>query len=466
MPTPETEKASAPSSSAASSRPTAAQANGAENAASRQEKASKTSAQADNEKAAVSALDLLKADHRKVEQLFSSYEQARRRQEKAKIAQNICQELIVHAQIEEEIFYPACRAHVEDAMLDEAQVEHDGAKVMIAELATGSPSDEFYDAKVKVLSEYIKHHVQEEEKRADSIFAQAEAGGLDMAEIGQQMQARKAELTREMAEELTLPQPLTLDVTIGEEEEETEETMASRDYGRGRYDEEDDRRGRRMPERDEYGRFMSDDESEGRGGGRGGSGRYASRGRDDDEGRYSSRGGGSDDRGQGGWFGDPEGHSEASRKGWEHREQEGRMSRGGDYDERRYSSRSRDDDDRRYGARGGRGGESRSGGYESRGDYSQDRGQGGWFGDSEGHAEAARKGWDEREREGQGRMSRGGGGYDERRSGYSSRGRGRDEDEGRYGSRGGSSDDRGQGGWFGDPEGHSEAARRGWEHRR
>src|SRR5215475_5449623 len=103
------------------------------------------------------AIAPLKADHRKVEYLFEKYETARGR--KADIARQICMELTVHTMIEEEIFYPACReAGVESDMMDEANVEHDGAKILIAELEAGSPDDEFYDAKVKVLSEEIKHH--------------------------------------------------------------------------------------------------------------------------------------------------------------------------------------------------------------------------------------------------------------------------------------------------------------------
>src|SRR5262249_7719303 len=94
---------------------------------------------------------LLKADHRKVEQLFQQYEKAEDTQQKSVLVTQICRELIVHTKLEEDIFYPACREKdVEDDILDEAQVEHDGAKVMISELMNGSPDDEFYDAKVTV----------------------------------------------------------------------------------------------------------------------------------------------------------------------------------------------------------------------------------------------------------------------------------------------------------------------------
>lgn len=143
------------------------------------------------------AIALLKADHRTVEELFEKYEKARGSSSKAKIAQQICMELTIHAMIEEEIFYPACRGTVEDDMVDEAYVEHDGAKVLIAELLAGSPDDPFYDAKVSVLSEEIKHHVKEEEQR-DGIFAQAKREGVDLDELGERLMARKAELQKQM----------------------------------------------------------------------------------------------------------------------------------------------------------------------------------------------------------------------------------------------------------------------------
>ncbi len=141
------------------------------------------------------AIALLKADHRKVEELFSQYEGARTANQKLKLAQQICLELAVHARIEEEIFYPACRGEIEGDLLDEAHVEHDGAKVLLAEIAAATPADTFFDAKVMVLSEMIEHHVKEEERRAEGMFAQAKKAGLDMDALGAQMAARKAELT-------------------------------------------------------------------------------------------------------------------------------------------------------------------------------------------------------------------------------------------------------------------------------
>jgi len=151
------------------------------------------------------AVALLKADHRKVEELFEKFESARGG--KQKIAEQICMELMIHATIEEEIFYPACTGKVEDAnLVQEAYVEHDSAKVLISEILAGGPDDAFYDAKVKVLSEMIKHHVKEEEKRSEGLFAEAKEAGLDMDALGEQMGARKEELMQEFKSGLPTPQ--------------------------------------------------------------------------------------------------------------------------------------------------------------------------------------------------------------------------------------------------------------------
>jgi hypothetical protein len=154
------------------------------------------------------AIALLKADHRKVEELFAAYETAKGAERKQKLVRQICTELTVHTIIEEEIFYPACKGAIEQDLLEEAYVEHDGAKVLIAELLGSEPSEEFYDAKVKVLSEQIEHHVEEEEKRSEGMFAQARAAGLDMDALGDQMKARKQEAMAEF-ESNGLPPPET-----------------------------------------------------------------------------------------------------------------------------------------------------------------------------------------------------------------------------------------------------------------
>lgn len=144
------------------------------------------------------AIGLLKADHRKVEGLFKKYEKADD-DEKDGLIEEICNELTVHTMIEEEIFYPACRDAVEEEEpLDEAQVEHDGAKVLINDLSAGSADDPYRDAKVKVLAEYINHHVEEEEKPRSGIFARAEKAGINTAELAQRLDERKQALMDEV----------------------------------------------------------------------------------------------------------------------------------------------------------------------------------------------------------------------------------------------------------------------------
>jgi hypothetical protein len=143
------------------------------------------------------AVTLLKKDHREVEGWFDDYEQLDDDREKVALFNKIALALKVHTMIEEEIFYPEERGSVEDDMLDEAYVEHDGAKKLIAEIEAMKPSDEFYDAKVKVLGEYIKHHVKEEEQPG-GIFAQAKKGDEDLDATGERLKARKEELMAKM----------------------------------------------------------------------------------------------------------------------------------------------------------------------------------------------------------------------------------------------------------------------------
>ena len=160
------------------------------------------------------AVALLKADHRAVEDLFAKFEKASGDGRKQALAEEICKELTIHATIEEEIFYPACEGKVEEDLLKEAYVEHDGAKVLIAEIEGGGPDDEYYDAKVKVLSEQIEHHVEEEEKRMEGLFAQARKAGLDMDALGDEMAARKAELAATYAKSgLPTPELTTFEET-------------------------------------------------------------------------------------------------------------------------------------------------------------------------------------------------------------------------------------------------------------
>ena len=138
------------------------------------------------------AIALLKADHREVKTMFEQYDKAEEDGHKADLARKICAALKMHAQIEEEIFYPAAYDAIEDDdLLDEAEVEHASAKELIAQIEAGSPGDPLFDAKVKVLGEYIDHHVKEEE---GELFPECRLSGMDLKALGEQMKARKMEL--------------------------------------------------------------------------------------------------------------------------------------------------------------------------------------------------------------------------------------------------------------------------------
>ena len=140
------------------------------------------------------AVALLKADHRQVEEWFEQFEKARDDNRKQTLATKICDALTVHATIEEEIFYPAfLEATGDQDMHHEAEIEHDGAKQLIAQIRESSPEDEYFDSKVKVLSEMIKHHVKEEEQ-SGGMFAEARKSDMDLDALGEQMAQRKAEL--------------------------------------------------------------------------------------------------------------------------------------------------------------------------------------------------------------------------------------------------------------------------------
>jgi hypothetical protein len=479
-------------------------------------------------------IELLKADHRRVEGMFEAFEQAAAGR-KSRIVRQICRELVIHTTLEEEIFYRACREAASDEdPLDEAQVEHDSAKMLIADLMRAGRADRYRDAKVSVLAELIRHHVAEEEKPSDGIFARAQAAGVNTPDLAQRLQTRKRAL-QVKPNELPTPQPVSFQISTSPEAPQ-EDQMARqgdnnrddrgrftsdeerggggrsrRDYedrsyrsrarddddGRGWHgdpqghaeaarrgwaersgesrsfsrsrDDDDDRGGRNGDrDRDDRGRFMSDEDDRG----------YRARGRDDDDDRRGDRSGGGDrDRDERGRFASDDDDRGYRARGRDDDDRRGDRSGGGDRDrdergrfasdDRGYRARSRDDDDRRGGRSGGgdrdrdergrfasadddRGSRARSRDDDDRGG----RGQGGWFGDSRGHAEAARRGWEERDSGG-------------------SRSRSRNEDDER-GSRSRSSrdDDRGdsggrsQGGWFGDSQGHAQAARRGWDDRR
>jgi hypothetical protein len=339
--------------------------------------------------AANDPITMLKNDHRKVEAMFAEYGSADEAR-KQELIRQVCEELVIHTMLEEEIFYPECRrkAANEDP-LDDAQVEHDSAKILIAELLEGSDDeDEYRDAKFRVLAEQIRHHVAEEEKPQEGIFAKAQSAGVVTGDLARRLRERKTELQQGRAVEQGQLRAVSFIHQTG---------FPSRSM--------EDRGMARQPERDERGRFMSDDDDDRR---------YRSRRRDDDDDRG---------RGRGGWFGDSEGHSQAARERW---------------GERGPSSRYRDDDDD----------DRRSRGRRDDDDDDRGRGRGGWFGDSEGHSRAARERWDERPSTSRHREDD----DDDRR-----RARSRDDDDDDRG--------RGRGGWFGDPEGHSRAARERWGER-
>ena len=143
------------------------------------------------------AIALLKADHRKVEELFGQFSKASGKDRKWAIAEQICNELKIHAMIEEEIFYPAFEGKVDDDLWHEAFVEHDGAKVLINDIVASQGEGDFFEAKVTVLCEEIQHHVKEEEKPSEGFFAQARDSGADMVELRDRLLARKEELMQQ-----------------------------------------------------------------------------------------------------------------------------------------------------------------------------------------------------------------------------------------------------------------------------
>lgn len=365
------------------------------------------------------AIASLKQDHRQVEKIFKALEAETDDQRKTELINEVCAALILHTQLEEEIFYPACR-HIPEAepALNEAQVEHDGAKLLIEDLIEGDASDPYRDAKVSVLKEQIQQHVAEEEQPKTGVFALATAHEVDSAELAERLAERRQVLQRRAAR-LRPTRAISLNIHRLKEDDMARYSSNDRD-------------------RDEYGRFTSDDDDRGyrRSASRGGSSRYddddhrgrrpgwygdseghsraaRSRYEDDDDRRYRGRYDEDDGRGRGhgGWYGDSEGHSRAAR---------GRN----DDDDRRYRSRYEDDD------RGGRG-----------------RGHGGWFGDADEHSEASRRGWDN--------PRHGPSGWYGDSEGHSEASR-----------RGWDNPRHRPSGWYGDSEGHAEASRRGWDRRR
>ncbi|MCT2558140.1 hemerythrin domain-containing protein [Tsuneonella sp. YG55] len=148
------------------------------------------------------AIMLLRADHDEVKDLFDQFEDTDDGDEKRRLAEKICNELKIHSLIEEEIFYPAFRGVLEDDMLDEAVVEHDGAKLLINDIMDGvQANDSVFEAKVKVLSEQIEHHIEEEEKPHEGMFAKCRDTDVDLKALLEPMLRRKAELSKQAESE-------------------------------------------------------------------------------------------------------------------------------------------------------------------------------------------------------------------------------------------------------------------------
>lgn len=413
-----------------------------------------------------------------------------------------------------EVLVPALRKSAADETKSAAvRVRKDIVNALLAELIGGDGSEAIAKTQLDALADALNRYeksAQQERKGLKGVLAEL---GPKMKNQFERAKPRFADLDDDLGEAMDLLAPRSLSLFPRRQ-------RSAREFEMPRYSSN-------TPDRDEQGRFVSDDDRGGsRGGGRGRSGgperdeegrfmssgsnsrdRYddddrnrgrSSRGReDDDDRRYSSRHRDDDDRRHGGWFGDSEGHAEASRRGWQ-RSDRGDSGWYGDSEGHSEASRrgwQRSD----HGDNGWRGDPEGHSEASRRGWQRSDRGESGWYGDAEGHSEAARRGWE-------------GGQRSQRRDeGEDDRGRRRDDDNGRYESRRGREDDdrrsysrgrededdrrysrgryeddnrqysrsreddddrrsssrgRGHGGWSGDPEGHSEASRRGWENRR
>jgi len=410
------------------------------------------------------AIQPLREEHRRIRELLDS-RAAAPAERKAAILSQAFDAWIRHSLLEEEILLPAAKAAgLQGETYDDAEIERDVATVLLADLRS-RPGADLYEARLRVFVNHAQGLIEQEEAPDDGLFAKTESLGLDLESLAARLSARREELNRAASLPDPAPRHLTLPHDRKGQRGQRKETDTMPNQSNNR-------------ERDDRGRFTSDDD-------RGGRSRSSRSSFDDDRRSYRSRDDDDDrrgGRGHGGWFGDPEGHSRASREGWDDRGFS--ASRRYDEDDRR-SSRSRDDDDddRRGGNGRGRGwfgdpeGHSRASreGWDDRGSsasrrYDEDdrrssrsgdddddrrggRGHGGWFGDPEGHSRASREGWDDR-----GSSARRSD-EDDRRS-YRSRDDRDDDDDGRRGGSG-----RGRG-WSGDPEGHSEASRRGWQNRR
>jgi len=162
---------------------------------------SRARADGERDNAGDDAIKLLKEDHREVERLFEQFEDTQSDQRQQSIAAQICTALRTHTSIEEEIFYPAFLEATEETDIHhEAEVEHEGAKRLIEEIESAGPQDDYFNARVSVLKEMIKHHVQEEERRG-GMFAKAKQADMDLESLGQQLKQRKMQLMAEAGDD-------------------------------------------------------------------------------------------------------------------------------------------------------------------------------------------------------------------------------------------------------------------------
>ncbi|MFT0891304.1 hypothetical protein [Pseudochelatococcus sp. G4_1912] len=380
------------------------------------------------------AFSILHSEHNKIKSLLDSAKNKSNKTPNDQVKEAVlC--WIKHSRLEEDILISALTENSAlENDLQDTEIKRDLAKILASNLMIELEQGNLDPAKFRVFDSLIRQLFEAEAEPVTGLFARVKA--LAVKELPAQLSERKQELANFEEIEPVL-KCLSLDELSNPYNQE-ETKMSQQPYQRerdsqGRFVSENDRRSDYRSHRrdDDERRSYRDDYNDDRR-----SEQRHSRGHDDDR-RH--------DRGQGGWFGDPEGHSEASRRGWDERRSSNR-----DYDDNmrgsRSYSRSRDDDDRRYSSRDD--------------DYRRsDRGQSGWYGDPQGHSEAARRGWDERRASDRD--------YDDNMRGERSYGRSRDDDERRYSSRDDDDrrNDRGQGGWFGDPQGHAAAARRGWQHR-
>lgn len=423
-----------------------------------------------------SAEQLLKQDHRHLEGELDRYDASMSAEQRAAQVRQALAALNLHTTLKEELLYPMCRAQGLATLVDVAQVQHDLGKLLAADLMEQPPDSPFFEAKFQVLRDGVKRHIAMEEQAGTGLLAKAQECGIDFDELGERIRMRRAELER--ARDFILSPIVTLKI-LDAQHHQTEDAMNRQSNERerdaqGRFTEQDDRsRGSRYESRqggyDDERYSRRDDERRDRDG----DWRASSRGgRDWDEERsYGRRYGSDDDRDDQGRFAssrsndrdrDDRGQFTSSRSN--DRDEQGRYSsRSGNdrEDQGRYSSRSSNDrdDQGRYSSRSnndrdeqGRFTSSRSDDRDDRDRYASSGTGRGWFGDSEGHSRASERGWEERG----GERGRGSQGSYVRHSG-------RYEDEGNRGRERSGSSRGGHGGWFGDSEGHAEAARRRWE---